>query len=100
MTGHVLEIQEVGIQLQPVPRTVTSIHPHTVSENWPHQIHEVLHVTSAKTGKAWYIDISGPQYGIDRPLWPSMEYTRAYIEDIVHVRPEGANKGNLLETTQ
>ncbi|KAF2832276.1 hypothetical protein CC86DRAFT_424688 [Ophiobolus disseminans] len=98
--GHDMKIQEVGIQLKPVPRMITTVYLDHVMENWPRNIHEVLRVTSLTTGKAWYIDISGPQYNINCALWPAMEFTRAHIDQIVHVLLEGANQNVFIEAGQ
>jgi hypothetical protein len=83
----------VGIKLKPVPRKTTAVFEDgMVRTNWPDTIHEVLRITSTKSGKTWYIDISGGQYGITHTFWTAKEFYATYVKTIVSVLPFGSNK--------
>ncbi|KAH4608983.1 MYND-type zinc finger protein samB [Parastagonospora nodorum] len=99
--GCAIKIQEVGIKLKPVPRKTTAVFiDGTVRTNWPDNIHEVLRVTSTKSGKTWYIDISGGQYGITRTFWTAKEFYATYVKTIVSVLPFGSNKKKVSDGGQ
>jgi hypothetical protein len=54
-------------------------------ENWPNFFHEILRLTSTKTGRQWAIDISGPQYGLVQSCWDWQYFKNAYIDQIHNV---------------
>ena len=86
----------MSVNLKHVPRRTTVVFRNgTACSNWPTCIHEVVRVTSTESGKAWYIDISGGQYGINRSFWTAEEYLATYVKAIKSVRPFGSNRKRI-----
>lgn len=73
----------------------------TSDTNWPNYLHDVLRLTSTKTGKAWVLDITGVQYGMYRTLWSAEEFLQTHVEVIKSVRPyPGTNKNSIANACQ
>lgn len=91
----------MGVNLKHAPRRTTVVFRNgTACSNWPTCIHEVLRVTSTESGKAWYVDISGGQYGISRNFWAAEEYLATYVKAIKSVRPFGSNRKRVIKGAQ
>jgi hypothetical protein len=84
------------VGLKKPPRVITTINPDgTRQANWPRNSHELLRVTYKKTGKMWYVDMTGSQYGLCEAFSTAVEFNTRYVEDIVRVSLFGKNKEYL-----
>ncbi len=53
-----------------------------IRTNWPGYSHEMWLLTSTKSGKTWYLDVTGAQYGIHKTLWVAKEFDSLYLQKI------------------
>ncbi|KAF1846045.1 uncharacterized protein K460DRAFT_386407 [Cucurbitaria berberidis CBS 394.84] len=91
-----IEIHEVAVKLKKPPRKNTAVHPGGFRQpNWPDYSHFLLRLTSKKSGKMWYIDITGGQYGLCQSFWRVKEFDQRYVDTIQGVSLFGKNKAYI-----
>lgn len=96
-----VKIEEVSVKFQSVPRKtiVVCVNGYEQS-NFPAYNHEILRVSSVKSGKKWAIDLAGGQYGLCQPCWKWEEYEKSYVERVVKVHKLGANQKYINACSQ
>ncbi|KAF1942663.1 hypothetical protein EJ02DRAFT_488217 [Clathrospora elynae] len=88
-----VKVGEVEVDMIKSSRKVTIIFQNGEKySNWPKRSHMPLLLTFIRTGKAWYMDFTGTQYGLKHTLWIATDFDKRYVSKIKHVDLAGKNK--------
>jgi hypothetical protein len=89
-------IHEVDVALRPPKKDVRM--QERGDSNWSghHNAHGFFQVSSTQSDRRWYIDLTGSQYGIHKPVHEVNEYSKSYVERVRFITPRGTFKAQLL----
>ncbi|KAH7069424.1 hypothetical protein FB567DRAFT_456590 [Paraphoma chrysanthemicola] len=92
ITGLKVKLEEVNVSLEWVDRPTNITHPNGFQhQNWPGSSHDVLRITSSKTGSQWIIDLTNYQYNIEQCFWKWNEFADLYVQSINAIYPFGTH---------
>ncbi|KAF2832277.1 hypothetical protein CC86DRAFT_451843 [Ophiobolus disseminans] len=101
ITGILLDVhyEEVRVTMKEPLRKTTLVVQGKETCNSPGYYHDSVRVTSQTSGKRWYLDLTGSQFGIDEPLWSAEKYHN-FVDEVTLVADWGgqSNKEVLEET--
>ncbi|OAL49283.1 hypothetical protein IQ07DRAFT_569731 [Pyrenochaeta sp. DS3sAY3a] len=93
-----VKVEELTVVLGTFPRRTRLVLPNgATSPGVSNPKHDLISLSSNKTGRQWVFDLCGSQVGLYKPFWKFEDYNRRYVHSIHHRRPLGLNRWMLSE---
>ncbi|KAI5378314.1 hypothetical protein J4E82_003010 [Alternaria postmessia] len=79
-------LHEVEVELKDPLRTVTFVHANgTKRSNWPFHRLMLLRITHKRSGKRWYMNPSGTDFGLTQNIFPAAEFESVHLKRLCRV---------------
>ncbi|KAJ4351482.1 uncharacterized protein N0V89_006825 [Didymosphaeria variabile] len=92
LEGTGLQVDELRVATKPTAKKVRIISPCGSWETTDYN-HVIIRVKSTD-GRAWIVDVTGPQYGIFKSCCPESVYMKKYVLELKKVYEFGTHKAN------
>ncbi|KAL1593191.1 hypothetical protein SLS60_010799 [Paraconiothyrium brasiliense] len=91
LEGSSLKIDELQVGTKPTAKKVRVVLAWGSRETTDHG-HSIIRIKSMD-GRAWIIDVTGPQFGIFKSCWPESVYMKKHVLQLENIDEFGTHKG-------